>query len=457
MKRRSFIQGTILGVGTGLLGSLAISKSIFGQSNNSKPNIIVLVADDMRWDCLGIMGDRVIGTPTLDRIAKEGTLFRNNFVTTSICPTSRATIFTGQYGRRHKIWNFGTPLTPQQLALSYFGQLKKSGYKIAFIGKWGLGGKLPENEFDYWRGYEGQGKYFESNRQEHLTDLNTAQSIEFIKQTSNHPFCLSISYKAPHAQDDDPEPFQPQKKFAAKYEGVTIPSIGTNTEEHFQKLPRFLQDSEGRKRWVGRFDPAKYVHSIKQYYRLISGIDDSVAQIIQALQDQNILNNTWIIFTSDNGFFLGDRGLSDKWIGYEESIRTPLIIKPPNLPKKQTVEAMTLNVDIAPTILAIAGLEIPNQMQGQNLLELMNNEQEKLREDWFYEYLLSHPNIPKSEAIRTEKYKYMKYFVPGNESEMLYDLTNDPFEENNLVAHPDYQERLKQMRKSLDRHRQKVS
>ncbi|MBR8830259.1 MAG: Bifunctional sulfatase/alpha-L-rhamnosidase [Chroococcopsis gigantea SAG 12.99] len=457
MKRRSFLQGTALGIGTGLLGSFVFNNSRSGGANNSRPNIIILVADDMRWDCLGIMGDRVINTPTLEQLAKEGTLFRNNFVTTSICPTSRASIFTGQYARRHKIWDFNIPLTAEQFNLSYMGQLEKSGYKIAFIGKWGLGGKLPVDEFNYWRGYEGQGQYFAPDRQEHLTDLDTSQALKFIKITTEQPFCISLSYKAPHAQDGAEEPFQPQKKFASEYEGITIPAIATNTEKHFQKLPQFLQNSEGRKRWIGRFDEAKYTHSVKQYYRLISGIDDSIAQIISALKQKNILQNTWIIFTSDNGFFLGDRGLSDKWIGYEESIRTPLIIKPPTLPGKQLIEAMTLNIDIAPTILAIAGLEPPSVMQGKSLLGLMGNETTKLREEWLYEYLCPTPNIPKSEGIRTENYKYIKYLVAGPDTEMLYDLTNDPFEENNLINEPGHQGKLQQMRNSLNQYRQQVS
>lgn len=452
VKRRVFLQGTLLGMTSGILGSLAINRFVSSQQKtNTKPNLLILVADDMRWDCLGVTGNRIIQTPNLDKLAGEGTRFLNNFVTTSICATSRASILTGQYARRHKVWDFKAALTSEQFSLSYPVLLRNAGYFVGFIGKWGLGGKPPRSEFDFWQGFEGQGNYFEPNRKEHLTEVLTHQTLDFFNNLSSQkPFCLSISYKAPHAQDFDSEPFQSEARFSNLYKNITIPETHTNTEIDFKKLPKFLQDSEGRSRWRGRFDTSeKFQHSVKQYYRLITGLDSSIGQIVQTLKDKNLYDNTYIIFTSDNGFFLGDRGLSDKWFGYEESIRTPLIIRSPAWGKNQLISAMTLNIDIAPTILDIAGVDISQTMQGSSLMPLILGKTSKLRDSWLYEHLLNYPPIPKSEGIRTQDYKYLRYLTPNNNYEMLFNLKNDPFEENNLVSQQDYQAQLHQLRQLL--------
>ncbi|PSF36638.1 sulfatase [Aphanothece hegewaldii CCALA 016] len=449
--RRKFIQGTVFGTTLGIAGSL--TNKYFSASSDPKikrPNFVILVTDDLRWDCLGIAGNRIIQTPHIDQLAYDGSLFLNNFVTTSICSSSRASIFTGEYSRRHKIWDFNSALSSEQLRLSYPNLLRSSGYEIAFIGKWGLGGNLPETEFDYWQGFAGQGYYFESGRKEHLTQYLTNQTLEYLNQyKSQKPFCLSLSYKAPHAQDNSPEPFQSEPQFANLYKDVTIADISTNTAAHFKNLPLFLQTSEGRIRWQGRFDETDFEHSIKQYYRLITGIDNSVRQIVEKLKQLNLYENTYIIFTSDNGFFLGDRGLSDKWFGYEESIRTPLIIRSPKNPYKQLIPAMTLNIDIAPTILDLAGINIPPSMQGKSLLPLIQEKTETLRDIWFYEHLLNLPKIPQSEGIRTVDYKYLRYLIPNQNNEMLFDLKHDPLEENNLANLPQYQAKLKEFRQAV--------
>lgn len=449
--RRKFLQGTIFGTTLGIASSLTTRYiSASSDNQNKPPNFVILVTDDLRWDCLGVAGNRIIQTPYIDKLAYDGTLFLNHFVTTSICTSSRASILTGEYSRRHQIWDFETALSSEQLRLSYPILLRSSGYETAFIGKWGLGGNLPETEFDYWRGFEGQGSYFDPRKKEHLTQFLTNQTLEYLNQYSNQkPFCLSLSYKAPHAQDDSPEPFQSDPKFANLYKDVMIADISTNTAAHFKNLPKFLQESEGRIRWQGRFDETKFEHSIKQYYRLITGVDDSVRQIIEKLKQLNLYDNTYIIFTSDNGFFLGDRGLSDKWFGYEESIRTPLIIRSPGQPYKQLIPSMTLNIDIAPTILDLAGIDIPQTMQGKSLLSLIQEKTESLRDIWFYEHLPNISKIPKSEGIRTENYKYLRYLNLEQNSEMLFDLTQDPLEENNLANIPQYQTKLKEFRQAV--------
>jgi arylsulfatase A-like enzyme len=449
--RRQFLQGTLFGATLGIAGSL--TKNHFSAAlnqRNERPNFVILVTDDLRWDCLGVAGNRIVQTPNIDELAYDGTLFLNHFVTTSICSSSRASILTGEYTRRHEIWDFVTALTPEQLRLSYPLLLQNRGYETAFIGKWGIGGQLPETAFDYWRGFAGQGYYYEPGQKVHSTQRLTDRALEYLNQyTKKKPFCLSLSYKAPHAQDNDPQPFQSDPKFDNLYQDVTIAEISTNTAAHFKNLPEFLKKSEGRRRWQGRFDEDNFEHSIKQYYRLIAGIDDSVRQIVEKLKQLNLYENTYLIFTSDNGFFLGDRGLSDKWLGYEESIRTPLIIRSPGEPYRQLIPAMTLNIDIAPTILDLAGIDIPQSMQGKSLLPLIQEQTETIREIWFYEHLLDFPKIPKSEGIRTEDYKYLRYLNPEQIYEMLFDLKHDPLEEKNLAAFPQYQAKLNELRKAV--------
>ena len=465
INRRSFLSGLASGAVAGLLGSLgfkSITRSkVDSPSSRGRPNFVVIIADDMRWDAMGAAGNRIIHTPNLDALAADGTLFVNNFVTTSICPPSRVSILTGQYARRHKIWDFATPISSAQFRLSYPALLRQAGYRTAFVGKWGLGGKLPENEFDYWRGFAGQGHYFDATgeRQEHLTDFLSQQATEFLERAGgDKPFCLAVSSKAPHAQDGDPEPFKPKSKFAHLYERVTMLRPPTATEEHFKRLPPFLQDSEGRRRWRKRFSSDElYQYSVKQYYRLITGLDETVGSIVTQLKKRQLYADTCIIFTSDNGFFLGEHGLAGKWWGYEESIRTPLIIKPVEKSTVHRVRAMTLNIDICPTILNLAGLPVPKTTHGMSLAPILSGISKSTRTEWFYEHLFENSGIAKSEGLRTERHKYLKYVDRREQGEFLFDLHNDPFEENNLVGQAKYEPLLRTMREKLSKMRLKIA
>lgn len=460
INRRSFITGVASGALAGALGTFGfIKKPKYDSAKEERrPNLVIFLADDMRWDAIGAAGNRIIHTPNLDALAADGTLFTNNFVTTSICPTSRASILTGQYARRHKIWDFNTPLSHEQFRLSYPSLLRQAGYQTAFIGKWGIGGSLPHSEFDYWRGYAGQGYYFDptGKRKEHLTDLLSHQAADFLETVnSNKPFCLSFSCKAPHVEERNPaDPFKPQSKFAHLYEKITIPRPPTATEEHFERLPAFLRDSEGRELWKQQFSNYElYQHSVKQYYRLITGLDEAVGNIVSILKKEGLYDKTCFIFTSDNGYFLGEHGLAGKWWGYEESIRTPLIIKPVEKPAIQRISAMTLNIDLYPTLLELAGLPIPELAQGTSLVPIFAGVSNNTRNEWFYEHLLEHPTIAESEGIRTDRYKYLRYIDEQEDVEFLFDLYNDPFEENNLVGQAEYEHLLQLKRKKISQMR----
>ena len=411
-------------------------------------NIIFYLTDDMRWDAMGCEGNRIIHTPNLDELAGQGVRFTNMFCTTSICATSRASFLTGQYARRHQINDFGTTLSPEAFADTFPAVLRRQGYHTAFVGKWGLGGELPEKEFDFWAGYSGQGRYFEKDDPEHLTSKLTKQALRFLKAApDNKPFLLCISSKAPHCQDRAEHQFQPDPRFADLYKGATIPSPVTATTKAFDALPGFLQKSEGRIRWHRRFaTPEMHQASVKDYYRLISGVDHSLGQVVEQLKASGQFDRTIIIFTSDNGFFLGEHGLAGKWYMHEESIRLPLIVRHPRFPKA-TPDAMVLTIDIAPTIMELADARIPAGVQGKSLAPLLKGEKTPWRTEWFYEHHYGHRGrIPKSEGVRTPRWKYVRYIDPQPPVEQLFDLQSDPHEQKDLARDSAHAKKLEEMR-----------
>jgi arylsulfatase A-like enzyme len=455
LTRREFIVGSagILGA-CGLGGCQRLGRGLANAVHGDpRPNILFLLTDDQRWDTLGCMGNTFIRTPHIDALAREGTIFANNFVTTSICCTSRASIFTGMYGRSCGVEDFTQDLAPEVLARTYFAQLRAAGYRTGFIGKYSVGVNLPSAAFDYWAGFPEQGTYFHQigGQKVHLTDLMGDQAVEFLDGcAAGTPFCLSMSFKAPHVEDLPPDyPFLPAPRYDALYEDVEIPRPPTADAEHFAALPEFLRNGEGRLRWSPRFDDAHYQESVRKYYRLITGVDDVVGRIRDALVRLKLDGNTIVIFTSDNGYFLGDRGLTDKWTMHEQSIRTPMIVFDPRTAaaaRIPRVERMTLNIDLAPTMLDLAGAPVPATMQGHSLRPLLSGEKIQWRQDWFYEHLLEHPGIPKCEGVRTARYKYVRWIQTDPRYEELYDLERDPLEEVNRVKDREYRVILERLR-----------
>lgn len=429
----------------------------------TRPNLLFILSDDQRWDSLGCMGNTVVQTPNIDALAKRGVLFTNNFVTTSICAISRASFFSGQYARRHRIEDFSTPFKPEAFSLTYPALLRKSGYRTGFVGKWGLGEPRPAAEFDYFTGYEGQGRYFGAGDKEkvHLTRRLGNEVIEFLRtQKSGQPFCLSISFKAPHVDDGGPIYFRYDPAHEGLYQNVTIPLPPLANHASWEAMPEFIRNSEGHTRWKNEFaTPEMFQTSAKSYYRLITGMDETIGEILKELERTGAAKNTVIIFTSDNGFFLGERELEGKWLMYEESIRTPLVIYSPNLPSRlrgARREEMTLNIDIAPTLLDLAGVPIPETMQGKSILPLVRGEHPRWREDFFYEHHFAYGGkIPQTEGVRSRDWKYTQYLGTSPSYEELFDLKNDPHEERNLAAEkkPEIHARLEAMRKRCDEYR----
>ncbi len=418
-----------------------------------RPNIIVLLTDDQRWDTLGCMGNTRIRTPNIDALAARGVVFTNHFVTTSICMSSRASIFTGLYTRVHKINDFRTDFTEEQLARTYPCLLRQVGYRTGFIGKWGVGNQLPRDRFDYFRGFAGQGHYFPKypDTSVHLTDLMGQQALEFLRSCSpEQPFCLSVSFKAPHVQDEDPRQFLYSPKSEHLYEDLEIPEPLTADPRFISMLPIEVQRSEARRRWAVRFStPELYALSVKGYYRLITEVDDVVGRILEALDRMKALDQTVILFSSDNGFYLGEHGLAGKWFMHEESIRTPLVIYDPQLPAARRgirIPQMSLNIDLAPTIVDYAGVANPPFMQGRSLVPLIRGEKVTWRTEWFYEHTYEHAWIPRTEGVRTETWKYTRYLDTHPLFEELFDLEHDPHEQRNLAHDPAHRDRLEAMR-----------
>jgi len=418
-----------------------------------RPNFLVLVTDDHRYDTIGCMGNAVIRTPHLDALAREGVVFENNFCTTSICCTSRASILTGLYARRHGIHDFSSDLPPTLLARTYPALLREAGYRTGFVGKYGIGHNLPKDSYDFWRGFPGQGKYFNEvdGKVVHMTDMICGDALEFLEGfEADHPFCLSVSFKAPHTMDYDPRPWQPAPRFEVLYRDAAIPVPETATEAAYRALPEFLKDSEGRRRWQNRFrTPERYQETMRDYYRLLTGVDEAIGRMREALQQRGLDDDTVIVYTGDNGFYLGERGLAGKWYAHEESMRTPLIVRNPHLPKRRRgrrLAPMALNIDLAPTIVDVAGLPVPENMQGRSLVPLMRGRERPWREDWFYEHPFDHPRIPRSEGVRTERWKYIRWVDAEPALEELYDLQEDPLEQHNLAGDPQHAAQLEALR-----------
>ncbi len=436
------------------LALLALLSPLIAQAAApAKPlNIVVLYADDWRFDTLGVAGHPVVQTPALDRLAQEGMRFTRNCVTTAICGVSRATLLTGQWMSRHGNPAFAMFTTPW--AETYPGRLRANGYHVGHIGKW-HNGPFPQENFDFGRSYSGTHWIKEADGTKiHVTQKNENDALEFLRtRPTDKPFVLTLAFFATHAEDQNPLQFLPQPGSLALYKDVTIPVPKTSTDEYFKRLPPFIanEQNEGRVRYHWRFDtPEKYQTMMKNYYRLATEVDTTCGRVVEALRQQGILDHTLVIFTSDNGFFHAEHGLADKWYPYEESIRTPLIVRDPRMPaakRGQTNDDFTLNVDLAPTFLAAAGVAAPARMQGRDLAPLyLAATPPAWRTEFFYEHatIKSIQFIPSSEALVRKEMKYL--YWPDFKYEELFDLRADRAETNNLAASPVQSAALAEMR-----------
>ncbi|MBK1878331.1 sulfatase family protein [Pelagicoccus mobilis] len=437
---------------------LAIVVTVSLHASN-RPNIILILTDDQRGSAIGASGNEIIHTPNMDQLAEEGIYFKNAFVTTPICAASRASIFTGLYERTHDFTFRTPPLAERFIDISFPKLLRDAGYRTGLFGK--LGVRFENNAqreiFDELYDTSPKG-YFRLHGEgwaehEHLTDRTTRKAIEFIEATpTDQPFCVSLSYNAPHADDTTPLQFFWPERNDHLYQDIEIPYDELHAAEYFEKLPAFVQaeDTLARIRHKWRFDtPEKYQRMVKGYYRMISTIDDNLGQLRSYLGDKGLAQNTIILFIGDNGYFLGERGLSGKWLMYENSLHVPLIVYDPSASQEGTVSQIGLNIDIAPTILDYAGIEAPALTQGESLRPFTGNAPDHWRSEFICEHLYELPFIPKSEGIRTEEWKYFRY-IDQEPTEELYHLASDPKEQINLADDPSYADTLDRLRRKLE-------
>lgn len=427
-------------------------------------NVVMLLADDWRWDTLGCAPNSLVKTPHLDALARDGIRFTQCRVTTSICMVSRASILTGQHMARHGIDRFGKPITPDAWAETYPARLRATGYHSGFVGKFGVG-KPRDTDFDFLRSYEGRHWLPDhAGGQIHITEKNARDALDYLKnRPKNHPFCLSVSFFATHAEDRAKLQYLPQDWSEKFYQGVSVPVPELASPAALQALPPFLraEKNEGRIRWHWRFDtPERFQEYMIRYYRLATEVDDAVGRIVAELKKQGVYENTLIIFAGDNGYFHAERGLADKWYPYEEALRVPLIVHDPRLPAHRrggTNDAMVLNIDVAPTILAATGTAIPARMQGVDLAPLyLEASPPEWRKEFYYQHptITSRERIPASEGVIRRETKYVLY--PEWEYEQLFDLQADPQELQNLAENELSRARLTDARKQLSAWRKRV-
>lgn len=448
-----------------ILIACSTSSLVRGQASNTnknqaKPNIIFILTDDQRFDALGYQGNELIHTPEMDKLAETGTYFKNAMVSTPICAASRVSIFTGLYERTHR-FTFQTGNVRQSyMEQTYPKLLREAGYYTGFYGKFGIRYNRPDELFDQYESYDRNGAfkdrrgyYYKKLGKDtvHLTRYTGQKALDFIEDAeSGKAFCLSLSFSAPHAHDPAEDQYYWQEETDGLLQGMKMPGPELGADKYFEEQPDFVRAGFNRLRWTWRYDtPEKYQHSVKGYYRMISGIDLEIGKIRKKLKEKGLDQNTVIILMGDNGYFLGERQFAGKWLLYDNSIRVPLIIYDPR-GEHQDIEELAQNVDVPSTILDLAGMEIPSSWQGTSLLPIVQQKTAKLdRDTVLIEHLWEFEHIPPSEGIRTKDWKYFRY-VNDQSFEELYNLKQDPQEINNLAKDPSYRAVLEELRKKCD-------
>lgn len=437
--------------------------SCFGANETNvvkKPNIVFILVDDFRYDAMGYCDNKIVSTPSIDNLASQGTFFRNAFSSTPISSASRASILTGLHERTHR-YSFQTgPIDDKFLENAYPLKLKEAGYHTALFGKLGVNCTDAESLFDEIEDYDRNNAIKEdgyhyktlNNDTVHLTRYTGQKGLDYIeKQDGKNPFFLALCFSAPHAHDSSKQQYFWDEGQEDLYNDVTVPDPIMSEDKYFERLPESVKNGFSRLRWTWRFDtPEKYQFMMKGYYKMIAGVDQEIAKVRKMLEKKGLADNTVIVFMGDNGYFLGERQIADKWMMYDLSVRIPLIIYDPRINKHSEVEQQVINVDIPSTFVDIAGGDIPSQWQGKSLKGLLNNKNYRMKRDTILiEHLWEMPNIPSCEGVRTSDWKYFRY-VNDERIEELYNLKDDPNEEFDLSKDKEYAKVLVNLRNKTD-------
>lgn len=420
------------------------------QEKLKKPNIVFIITDSHRGEAMGINGHPFVQTPNLDQLARGGIRFTKTYVTTAICSVSRASILSGQHKARHKINDFTTGFTHEAMQQTYPVVLRNAGYKIAQIGFLGVGKKQPEEYFDHW---DAKIPWLTEDGL-HQTDNITQKAIRYLEnQKSDQPFYLALSFTAAHEIDGsngNPATYLVQERYKDLYKDIEMPVPVTAAPEYWNSFPDFFRTDQniGRGRWHGLFStPALFQENVKNYYRLITGLDEAVGKVVAKLKELGLDENTIVMYTSDHGFSLGEHGMMGKWYGYEKGIHVPLIIndlRASSRLKNHKAEQLALNIDLAPTILNLAGVSVPSAMQGMDLMKVIEGKIPE-RKYFFYEHtVFSSPMLPKVEGLVSKDFKYFNYTEHNFES--LYDTKKYPDETRDVARDKRYQKKLAEVR-----------
>ncbi|MBI3465251.1 MAG: sulfatase [Planctomycetes bacterium] len=438
-----------------------------------RPNIVLILMDDLRWDDLGCAGHPFVKTPHIDRLARQGASFQNAFATTPLCSPSRASFLTGLYAHVHGIVD-NVDRSPESHRLQTFPQgLQAAGYETAYIGKWHMGNDDTRRPgFDHWVSIKGQGTYRDPElnvngetvkAQGYVTDVFNDRAVAFIERRREKPFCLYLAHKAVHpdltqfndgsVSDPGAGNFVPAERHKGMYAGEPGP-----------RRPNCHDTLEGKpalQRRIGDLPPlgpetATSDETIRNRLRMLMSVEEGVGRVLAALEKHNQLDRTLVIFTSDHGYFYGEHGLSvERRLAYEETIRIPLLMRyPPLIAAGSKPAEMVLSIDLAPTLLELGGAAAPARLHGRSLLPLLRGTPADWRKSVLVEYF-SDKVFPRMlnmgyQAVRTERHKYIHYTDLQGMDE-LYDLQVDPYELKNLIADPASKPELEQMQAELSR------
>ena len=438
-----------------------------------QPNIVFIMTDDQRQDAMSAYGNPILRTPNMDAIGSAGMRFTEFFVTNSLCQPSRASFLTGLYSHAHGVLsNGGGPdfanhpgLRPDQQTFVHL--LRDAGYRTALVGKWHMP-SLPTG-FDDWVIFPGQGRYQDPDMiangarirfRGHADDVTGDQALAFLRtRPRNKPFCLLYQFKSPHRA------WMPAERYARMFDDVDVP-VPRTFEDRLAGRPEALRRAEMAiadmpdfaDRGVHPSLPAaerkrlNLEHLVKNYYRVLLSVDENVGRLLRQLDADGIADNTIVMYTSDNGFFLGEHGLFDKRLMYEPSIRVPMLVRYPARIRAGQVDTthMALNIDVAPTLLDLAGIPVPQWMHGRSFAPILGGAVIPWRDAFLYEYY-EYPAehcVRKNRGVRTSRWKLIHFWEQPEEWE-LYDLRSDPDETQNLASSARHAPTLREMRARL--------
>ncbi|MBD0403900.1 sulfatase [Flammeovirga sp. EKP202] len=492
---------------------LLITTTAFSQEKDQRPNIIYIMSDDHALQAISAYGheiSKVAPTPNIDRIAKEGIQFNQSFVTNSLCGPSRATMLTGKYSHKNGFRHNSDTFDASQN--TWVKELNNVGYATAIIGKWHL--KSTPEGFDHWNILNDQGEYYNPDFisggdttmvEGYTTDLITDYSLEWLEEQKdkNEPFALLIHHKAPHRN------WMPPLRYANEFDNVEFPVPDTYFDDYEGRVAASTQEmnvyrdmqeghdlkmsvEEGSDEWrkdiwphlFARLTPEqkegwhkayrakndkmhqanysekdlalwKYQRYLQDYCGTVKAVDENIGRVLDYLDENGLAENTIIVYTSDQGFYLGEHGWFDKRFMYEESFKTPLVMRyPKEIKGGKEAEAFVQNIDYGPTFLDFAGVEVPEDMQGTSMREI--TKKGKTPKDWresvyyhYYEYPGFH-KVKRQYGVRTQDYKLIHFYFDNDDYE-FYDLKKDPQEMNNVINDPAYAKQISELKVELAR------